>query len=811
VVFGRRNGICSSTCIVRLGPPSSRRVAAGLGVVAVGGAGRARADVLYALSTTGLLRAIDPATGLVLQRTVLRPPGKVVTGASGLGAGPGGIAYALVGLGDDCALDPTRTLFAGGSWDGCAYVQSREQCEQSFIVTWGSQPTSCAWMNGGCEACGASCANTCVPPPPCLGSTRTQWAGFGAGSCRRFDGDAAGCAAAYYSDETGTFTCFESAGQCLACDPAAQVAGACTYGCTPPHTCAEASRDVFVGYYNCWALFDDAAACERAFQTSAGSQNGTMACVVGSDGYCTWCDANGETEGFCINTCEIPPACTGDATRAAVPACYVYDADPNACTRAYTADPDGAPAACFVNTDGSCAPCNRFIEREGWCINACAPPVCAEDPLRTTLLEAPADCHAFDADPTGCAAAYFVGRCGVSSCHYDVEASGCRPCAVEDPERCENACGPFEGLDFEHSTALVTVDLAAGSAAVVGWPGDWLAQPTPDATGTVHALTWYGTCVDARGLFRLDPSDLRPGLVVPLAGIGGGALAFHPGDGRLYRFATDGLFATDPITGLTTTIATDAPPWLDPRALTWASACDAFLVADGFDGLWRLDPLAGTLEKTLLHLEGECDEGDCATGLVLDGTTVCPPLTFPTSTTTITTTSTSSSTSTSTLPSELVAGRRLLLTDDQMKPRKRRLEVRSDDPSVSLGGGERSTDDPVLHAGTLHVVATSGTFGATYALADGWHYVRKAGRLKGYVWRGHGPMRKIVLRPGRLEVRGKGDALVQTLVTDPGAVQVVLQLGRRRWCLEFGGTFGARTPEKLRAHDAPAPLTCAAP
>jgi hypothetical protein len=52
---------------------------------------------------------------------------------------------------------------------------------------------------------------------------------------------------------------------------------------------------------------------------------------------------------------------------------------------------------------------------------------------------------------------------------------------------------------------------------------------------------------------------------------------------------------------------------------------------------------------------------------------------------------------------------------------------------------------------------------------------------------------------------------VQSLFTDPGAVQIVLQLGGRRWCLEFGGTFDSRTARKLRAHDAPAPPGCAQP
>jgi hypothetical protein len=95
-------------------------------------------------------------------------------------------------------------------------------------------------------------------------------------------------------------------------------------------------------------------------------------------------------------------------------------------------------------------------------------------------------------------------------------------------------------------------------------------------------------------------------------------------------------------------------------------------------------------------------------------------------------------------------------------------------------------------------------------LDDGWRYVGRHS-FKGYEWRGRGAVRKIVFRPGRLDVRGEGTNLVQTLFTDPGAVQVVLQLGSRQWCLEFGGTFDVRSARKLRAHDAPAPLGCVQP
>ncbi|HWP67153.1 MAG TPA: hypothetical protein VNO26_14740 [Candidatus Limnocylindria bacterium] len=44
-----------------------------------------------------------------------------------------------------------------------------------------------------------------------------------------------------------------------------------------------------------------------------------------------------------------------------------------------------------------------------------------------------------------CSTAFFVGPCGVASCHHDAEAGSCRPCRRDDPGRCENTCGAFEG------------------------------------------------------------------------------------------------------------------------------------------------------------------------------------------------------------------------------------------------------------------------------------------------------------------------------------------------------------------------------
>ena len=247
--------------------------------------------------------------------------------------------------------------------------------------------------------------------------------------------------------------------------------------------------------------------------------------------------------------------------------------------------------------------------------------------------------------------------------------------------------------------------------------------------------------------------------------------------------------------------------------MAWAPACENFLVTDGCGTLLRFDPVTLVLEQTTIYLEQECDEGDFPVGLVLDGEAPCPPrLSETTTSTTVTTsTSTTSSTSTSTLPTDLIGGARLLLTDGG-KPKKRRLEVRSTDVAIGLGDGTGGDDDPVLHGGTLRVVATSGSFDTTYPLTSGWRYVSKGDPDKGYEWHGAGPLQTLVLRKGRvLRIVGKGEGLGHRLFLDPGAVQIVLQLGAHRWCLEFGGTVTVRSPRKFLARDAEAPVACADP
>ena len=59
-----------------------------------------------------------------------------------------------------------------------------------------------------------------------------------------------------------------------------------------------------------------------------------------------------------------------------------------------------------------------------------------------------------------------------------------------------------------------------------------------------------------------------------------------------------------------------------------------------------------------------------------------------------------------------------------------------------------------------------------------------------------------------MSVTGKG-LLGHALATDPKPVDVVLQIGTRRYCMQFGGTTTRFLPNKLLiSTNAPAPGAC---
>lgn len=193
-------------------------------------------------------------------------------------------------------------------------------------------------------------------------------------------------------------------------------------------------------------------------------------------------------------------------------------------------------------------------------------------------------------------------------------------------------------------------------------------------------------------------------------------------------------------------------------------------------------------------------------------TTTSTSTTVPTTVSTTTSTTATTSTTSTTMPGacELLTGKKLLLKSRSTSEKRRGIALLSQDPAVTLGAGNGSTDDPVLHGGTLRLVAITGDrFDDTYELEAGrWGYVKKDGANAGYKFRPTKPIESVRIQPGkRIRIVAKGTGLGHTLVADPAAVDVVLTVGGHCYCLRFGG--GSFTPDKKwLAKQAPAPPGC---
>jgi hypothetical protein len=162
----------------------------------------------------------------------------------------------------------------------------------------------------------------------------------------------------------------------------------------------------------------------------------------------------------------------------------------------------------------------------------------------------------------------------------------------------------------------------------------------------------------------------------------------------------------------------------------------------------------------------------------------------------------------------LLPGRKLLLKDAAGKPQKRRLVLLVKDLGITLGRGNGSADDPTLQGGSLRVVATGGSgFDDTYDLAPtAWRYIRNAGDERGYKFSKGTPVRKVLLKPGKvLKIVAKGDALGHDLTLAPDAVQVEFRLGEQRYCLAFDQGLVFKPEKKLLGKSSEAPATCPSP
>ncbi len=171
-------------------------------------------------------------------------------------------------------------------------------------------------------------------------------------------------------------------------------------------------------------------------------------------------------------------------------------------------------------------------------------------------------------------------------------------------------------------------------------------------------------------------------------------------------------------------------------------------------------------------------------------------------------TSIATTTTTIPLPGEALAGRKLQLTTKPNRPEKSKLVLLSKDQGLTLGRGNQSVDDPVLHGGELTIASSAGGFAATHRLEGAWRYVGKIGRGKGYKWKSRtAPIRSILIKAsGKLAIGGQGPGVGFDLDDDPNPVRIRLAIGAHPYCLEFGGEAPKFKANRLyRAKQAAAP------
>jgi hypothetical protein len=167
--------------------------------------------------------------------------------------------------------------------------------------------------------------------------------------------------------------------------------------------------------------------------------------------------------------------------------------------------------------------------------------------------------------------------------------------------------------------------------------------------------------------------------------------------------------------------------------------------------------------------------------------------------------------STTTLPALAGVG----LSGAMLAIRPAAMSVRSRDAAVGLGGGNGSPDDPTRAGARLRLLADAAApLDLRYDLpAAGWQTIGKSGRNKGYRYRDRsrraGPVTAVTIRSGKaIAIAGKGINLGATLAAEPDGVDIVLDLGTRRYCMRFGGTTRFRPARFFGARNAPPPAAC---
>lgn len=185
-----------------------------------------------------------------------------------------------------------------------------------------------------------------------------------------------------------------------------------------------------------------------------------------------------------------------------------------------------------------------------------------------------------------------------------------------------------------------------------------------------------------------------------------------------------------------------------------------------------------------------------------------------TSTTFVSTTTSFTTTTTVPVAGEGLAGKKLVLRTN-VDPAKRSATIQSSDPTITLGRGDGTPDDPTLAGASLRVGAASGEFEFVLAMpASAWKRVSAKAPGKGYKYSDSkaalGPVKAALLKPGpkgaSLKIILKGPFELG-LSTDPRPVNVRLTLGDHVMCMAFGGTVTFKPGVSYVAANAP-PTAC---
>jgi len=209
------------------------------------------------------------------------------------------------------------------------------------------------------------------------------------GGCRSLDGNQAACVASFQNgdpfddrrDPQAT-PCFFFNNQCLPCSLRAEGLGhVCPNTCTPPPTCADATRTVFAGGSDIEACqqFEVQADCEKAWH-AGGNPTALAASCFWTGSACEGCGPHNQNKGSCTNTCApslTHPTCK-DPTRVTFAggpqsdACEQFNGNQANCEKAYHEGGDGIAASCWFQTSSTnCNGCGLRHELAGDCTNTC--------------------------------------------------------------------------------------------------------------------------------------------------------------------------------------------------------------------------------------------------------------------------------------------------------------------------------------------------------------------------------------------------------------------------------------------------------